>query len=185
MKFVFDEARSSEAAAFLLARRHGKMGYLKLLKLLYLADRKSLIETGFPITGDTLSAMDKGPVLSALYDRFKGSVSGGDAYRRLIRPGDEGGVQLVGALPPCRHLSAYDQRVLGEVDAVYGHFTGEQLVEILHREAPEWKAPPSGSSERIPPEAVLRAGGRSDLEVASIAEEADYYYAVESRRRSA
>jgi uncharacterized phage-associated protein len=44
---------------------------LKLLKLMYLADRKSLLETGVPITGDSISALDKGPVLSQTYNRLK------------------------------------------------------------------------------------------------------------------
>jgi hypothetical protein len=39
---AFDEKKATEVAAFLLKMRGGKMSYLKLIKLLYLADRESL-----------------------------------------------------------------------------------------------------------------------------------------------
>ena len=39
------------------------MAYIKLIKLMYLADRRCLIETGFPITGDRMVSMPKGPEL--------------------------------------------------------------------------------------------------------------------------
>lgn len=39
------------------------MSYLRMLKLLYLADRESLKETGHTITGDRVVAMEHGPVL--------------------------------------------------------------------------------------------------------------------------
>ncbi|MGE0134681.1 MAG: hypothetical protein AB7L91_10365 [Dehalococcoidia bacterium] len=48
MQFVFDERRAAQAAAQLLELRGGRMPYMKLIKLLYWADRESLIETGTP-----------------------------------------------------------------------------------------------------------------------------------------
>ncbi len=40
------------------------MSYMKLIKLLYLADREALARWGRPITTDTYVAMKHGPVLS-------------------------------------------------------------------------------------------------------------------------
>jgi hypothetical protein len=52
IKFVFNEKKAAQAAAYLLKLHGGKMDYRKLLTLLYLADRKLLAERGRTITGD-------------------------------------------------------------------------------------------------------------------------------------
>ena len=62
MRFVFDERKAAQAASILLERSGGSMDYLKLVKLLYLADRAALIETEAPITDDHYASMKHGPV---------------------------------------------------------------------------------------------------------------------------
>lgn len=52
MKQVFNERKAAQAAAYLLHKAEGTMDYRQLMALLYLADRRSLIETGHSITGD-------------------------------------------------------------------------------------------------------------------------------------
>lgn len=186
IKFAFDERKAAEAAAQLLQWGGGAMGYLKLMKLLYLAERRTLIETGFPITGDRIAAMDKGPILSSTLDRIRGTVTGQGWLAAALRKEPSGeGVRLLQPAPKVGRLSDYEIRILGEVYEEYGHLTGEQLSELLHREAPEWKPPPAGSSRPIKPEAILKAAGKTDDEIAAIADEANYYYTVESRRRPA
>jgi hypothetical protein len=49
----FDERKATEATALLLSLRGGQMHYMKLIKLLYLADRRALLRWGIPITTDT------------------------------------------------------------------------------------------------------------------------------------
>jgi uncharacterized phage-associated protein len=67
-----------QAAAVLLKEAGGKMTRLRLLKLLYIADRESIAETFQPITGDDVVAMDHGPVLSKTYRLI----------RRELQPGN-------------------------------------------------------------------------------------------------
>jgi len=43
------------------------MAYIKLIKLLYLADREALLRWGRPITTDCHVSMPKGPVVSQIY----------------------------------------------------------------------------------------------------------------------
>jgi uncharacterized phage-associated protein len=59
-------------AAFLHFHGTKDMSYLRMLKLLYIADRESLRATGRPITGDQMVAMEHGPVLSGVFDLIKG-----------------------------------------------------------------------------------------------------------------
>ncbi len=69
--FKFNEQKAIQAVAFLLKQKHDSTktdNYMRLLKLLYFADRESIRETGSPITGDKFVAMEHGPTLSKLYD---------------------------------------------------------------------------------------------------------------------
>src|SRR5438067_7182036 len=67
MVIRFDTLKTVQAAAVLLKGDGGQMTRLRLLKLLYIADRESIAETLRPITGDDVVAMDHGPVLSLTY----------------------------------------------------------------------------------------------------------------------
>lgn len=60
------------AAALLSMERDRRMGRLRLLKLLYIADRECLREVGRSLTLDRVAAMTHGPVLSGVYDLIKG-----------------------------------------------------------------------------------------------------------------
>ena len=75
MNFRFHFERALQASAYLLRLDGKRMGYLRLLKLLYIADREWLAETGESITGDRAYAMKYGPVLSNIYDLIKGNGS--------------------------------------------------------------------------------------------------------------
>jgi hypothetical protein len=65
---MFNERKSTQAAARLINRAGGTMNYMVLIKMLYLADRKTLLRWGKPITGDNYFTMKLGPVLSHVHD---------------------------------------------------------------------------------------------------------------------
>ena len=58
----------------MLYRGGGSLPLIKLVKLLYLAERLSLQRYGEPITGDKLVSMPHGPVLSMTYDHINGAL---------------------------------------------------------------------------------------------------------------
>ena len=62
------ERKATQAAADLLRLRGGRISYLKLIKLLYLADREALLRWGRNISTDRDVSMDRGPVLSRVLD---------------------------------------------------------------------------------------------------------------------
>src|ERR1017187_9578590 len=66
MGLRFNEAKATQAASFFLKLRGGQMHYIKLIKLLYLADREALIRWGIPFTTDRHVSMDNGPVTSRI-----------------------------------------------------------------------------------------------------------------------
>ncbi|HSZ59207.1 MAG TPA: Panacea domain-containing protein [Tepidisphaeraceae bacterium] len=87
MLIPFDPFKVTQAAAVLLKTEANRsMSRLRLLKLLYIADREALKERARPITGDRPVAMDHGPVLSHTYDLIKGTDFASPTWERYLRP---------------------------------------------------------------------------------------------------
>jgi uncharacterized phage-associated protein len=165
MRFVLNRKKAAQAAAYLVKLHGGRINLMALIKLLYLADRLSLVESGFPITGDRMVSMPHGPVLSQIYDSAKWETEGDPWYCYLSeRVGHE--VSLVTEEPDIAELSRYETGVLGRIHAEYGHLNQFQLRDLTH-ELPEW-TDPNGSSLPIDPRDILKAEGKSDAEIAKI-----------------
>ena len=173
MQFVFDEEKATQAASLLLGRHGGTMPYIKLIKLLYLADRNSLIETGSPITGDRFVAMPKGPVLSRVLDLIRESDPAADSlwHSCIVRRGYD--AALIGA-PGRDRLAEYDEKLLDRLFESYGEENKWQLVDLTH-ELPEW-TDPGETSCPIAPEDILRHAGFTEYQVQAVAEQAAAVY---------
>ncbi|HYV34692.1 MAG TPA: Panacea domain-containing protein [Gemmataceae bacterium] len=75
MQLRFNVKRTTQAVAELLrAQPAQRMNYMRLLKILYIADREMLAQHAHPITGDQAVAMKRGPVLSQTYDLILGKT---------------------------------------------------------------------------------------------------------------
>jgi uncharacterized phage-associated protein len=149
----FDEGKSTQAAAMFLKLRGGQMSYMKLIKLLYLADRTSLLRFGKPITMDRWYSMKHGPVLSNVLNLITdpSRVDSKGTWAQLISPplGDHEVSLLVEDVPNDR-LSVAEENIVSEVFERYGGISRWDLVELLHQGvvAPEWREPTKGS--RVP-----------------------------------
>jgi uncharacterized phage-associated protein len=167
MALTFRERPATEAAARLLHRSGGALPYMKLIKLLYLADRKALLELGRPITFDRYVSMKHGPVLSQTYDLIVAEEAPGERsyWRQHISEPSGYDVRLVGE-PPRGALSPAQEQVLDEVFAEFGALDRWKLVDFTHT-LPEWRDP-HGSSIPLPLRDVLRAGGVDEEEAEAI-----------------
>lgn len=166
MGFSFDIDRAIQATGHLLKRKETRThSYGCILKMLYLADRKSLEEIGSPIIGDKMCAMNHGPLLSTVYDLIKGDaresrqaiweryieLNGRYEIRLIIDPGDD-------------KLSDYAIEILDRVFDKYGHSTFWQLSDQTHQ-LPEWKEAYEGcqsTSVAISLRILLKAVGQED-----------------------
>ena len=172
MCFPFKERKSAQAAAYILAKHKGKMDYLKLIKLLYLADRASLVKKGKPITGAKMVSMPFGPVLSEILNL----INLGRRYEEdrpwleYVSAPEGYAVRLVSADTEYDQLSEHERSILDEIDAMFGKMNKWSLVDWTH-ELPEWQDP-RGSSLPIDPADILRAEGRSERDIQRIAESA-------------
>ena len=171
MMLRYRQHRATEAAAHLLRLRGGRMSYLKLLKLLYLADRQALLMHGRQITYDRFVSMDHGPVLSQTYNLLVAEESPDQPqsyWRRYISEPEQYEVRLLTETPPDNHLSVAQIAILDEVFAQFGALSRWKLVDFVHT-LPEWEDP-HGSSIPIALRDVLRAGGMEEEDVEAVEE---------------
>jgi uncharacterized phage-associated protein len=174
---LFDERRAAQVAAFLLFRAGGRLPLIKLVKLMYLAERLSLKRYGEPITGDRLVAMPHGPVLSMTYDHINGalpSLEGGwetwiaDREGHVVALRDESKIRS--PEQDLLRLSDSDLEVLEETWKEFGHWDRWDLVRYTHSDAcPEWEDP-EGSSRPISYGLLFRKFGYSEEHAQALAE---------------
>jgi uncharacterized phage-associated protein len=148
------------------------------MKLLYLADRASLIETGYPITGDRMVSMDYGPVLSQtlnLINLGRPPGLGSSPWFDAISPRDGYDVRLEHD-PGVDALSEYETELLDKLYTQYGHLDQWRLAELTHT-LPEWEDP-HGSALSIEPETILHAAGIDNAGIRRIIELADQRWAT-------
>ena len=176
-RFRFD--RSLQAAAYLVKLAGGEEYYLRLLKLLYIADRNYLLKYGEMITGDRVVAMKNGPVLSNIFDLIKGIRGQGVnsdkwAYHLQTLP-DSHTVRLIDD-PRTGSLCRASQEILDDVYTKYGKMPRFKLRDLTHS-FPEWqKYFQENIVQSIPWDDILRLhGGEKMIKVAMNSIELDEY----------
>ena len=173
MRFVFDERRAAQAAARLLARHDGTMPYIKLIKLLYLADRAALVEGGAPITGDRFVSLRHGPALGRVLDLIKDDCPAEDSVWHGYVVRERFDARLVGTTESKR-LSDVDRGILDGVSDAYGCLKEWDVVARTHA-LPEWKDP-GNTAIPIEPEDILRYNDFTEAEIERVAEQAHAVY---------
>lgn len=166
MYFQFGPRKIVEAIAVLIhasdscERPH--MGCLRLLKLLYVADRESLRETGSPIIGTKPVAMDYGPLHSDAYDIVKGSRWDADTWAEFLHK--DGNEVFVIKSPGVLNLSRHEIDTLTETVDRHRDKNEWDLVNMTH-EFEEWKKnqPEPGTSRAIPMEDIIDAVGLTHM----------------------
>jgi uncharacterized phage-associated protein len=177
MASPFNERKATEAAAHLLALRGGQMHYLKLLKLLYIADRAALSRWGIPISHDNYVSMDHGPILSQTYNLIR---DGGSRVwsEHISAPFGDYEIKLE-KKPVAQKLSQSEEKLLDEVFSQYGSANRWDLVDETHK-FPEWRDP-HGSSLPISVGDILRALGEPEEEVEAVVAELGYEQGLNER----
>ena len=168
--YPFNEEKASEAAALLTELNNEPIGRLRLLKLLYLTDRKSIDQRDRPICGGKYSSMDNGPVLSAVYNLIRGEIEG-PTWGRYLRQADHPNVKLVRGLELAA-LSKYEVELLTATFNEFKEMSDHELWLYVHdpENLPEYEEPPQGTSRPIHAERLLAELGRTKDEIREIAE---------------
>lgn len=159
---MFNERKVAQMAAYLLKKRGGCMAHLKLMKLLYLADREAMVRYGVPISGDRVVSMPHGPVLTMTLNLMDGDVeSSPNGWDAWISDKANNELSLNPDLTDADfdELSQADIEVLEDVWAKFGKMTRWEIRDYTHT-LPEWEDP-HGSSIPIPHRKILMALGCS------------------------
>ena len=161
MSLTFNEKKATQAAGRLLEQGGSPMNSIKLMKLLYLADREAVLRWGNPVTTDCFVAMRHGPVLGRIYTL----VSEGDdprvapsAWSAAILRRPDGEVELKDPVD-YRQLSKGEADLLDEIFREHGAKTLWDLVDLT-RGLPEWRDP-QGSAVPFRVQDILAAGRRA------------------------
>jgi uncharacterized phage-associated protein len=170
---MFNEKKVSQMAAFFLEKGRGAMPVLKLMKLLYLADRESMDRYDEPISGDRMVSMPHGPVLSRTLELINGECSDTSDWPHWVtgRAGYEVGLAKHGPLnrDSLGALSDADIEVLADTWNRFGKLGTFEIRDLTHTMCGEW-IDPKGSMNPIPPRDVFLALGR-DMRQANEAQE--------------
>lgn len=166
---MFNDCKSAQIAAFFLEKAGGALPILKLMKLMYLADREAMNRYGEPISYDDMVSMPHGPVLSMTYEFINGaypsSPNGWDSWV-LDRVSHEVGLAKAFEREDLDELSDAELDVLLSVWNTFGAMDKWRIRDYTHDYCHEWKDP-NGSSYPIPYRDVFIALGKD----ASVAED--------------
>jgi len=170
----FDEIKTTEAAAILLQMSAGKMKYIRLLKLLYLADRKALELWERPITYDNYASMKKGQILSTTYDLIKGTKhSKSGAWEEfLASPVKKYWIELKGKMPRISKLSAAEVKLLRSIYQECLKLDDWELAELT--KGPEY-TPTKKKSIPTPIEKLLEALNYQEKDIERITSDLEDY----------
>lgn len=168
--FRFDADKSLQAVAFLLRREPAhRMNYMRLLKILYIAEREALAESSQPITGSRVVATRRGIILDDVLQSIRGhhrTASLWAGYTRL----DNYSIEMFRD-PGIGRLSRFVMEKLEEVAMRHQADDEWEMVEMTRRLA-EWRRnEPGDGCQEIPLSHIFEAVGRGD-DFATIVERA-------------
>lgn len=179
MVLSYNPKKATQAAAYLVSLSGGRIDLWRMLKLIYLFDRRSLIETGMTITGDALDNLRHGGIPSRIYDntkthrdqRFKDAI-----WQEYLSESVRNQIRLKNANFSTEELSEFERDLIRQTWQEFGGLPNSRLYDHIHN-LPEF-IDPEGSSIRIDPEEILRHAKWTDEEIAAAKREAKRQYVL-------
>ena len=175
----FRSRKAAQITAYFGSLAHGTIEKLKLIKLIYLAERECISRHGRPMLFDEFYSLPHGPICSATLNGIDGLGDEGIWDRYVARNGN--------IIVPVKKMDRDD---LDEVSNVefnvimdtwerFGGRTSSQLRNYTHDNCPEYVEVPIGSRLPISYKDVFEAVGIDDAE--EQAEELEEFRRIESR----
>ena len=153
VKPKYDELKATQVAGYILKNTGGTMNYMKLVKLIYLAERTSLAMHGVPMIYDDLFSLPKGPVPSKTLNIIREKTSG-KYFPKYIKNTKFYDVKLI-CDTETTELSKADVKILNQIINEYGNFDEWKLNKVVHQ-LPEYTELENGagSKKRIPIDSI-------------------------------
>lgn len=177
----FRSKKAAQICAYFASQNSGSIDKLKLIKLVYLSERKFLSNYNHPILFDDFYSLPRGPICSNTLNGINRKLHDMTVWDEYIeRYGD-----LVVTVKPVDrdvldHISNAEMDVLEGVWKQFSVMTSAELSDYTHNNCPEYKA--TTKSNPITYFQILEALGEEDAsEIANdISEDIDFYRALES-----
>jgi uncharacterized phage-associated protein len=154
--------KAIQAAGVLLRRSGKQMSRIRLIKLLYMADREAVRKYGMPILGSRIAAMKHGPVHTEVLDLIRGEHVEEPEWSRYFR--NKGYRVFLSKEPQVGALSKHEIDVLNDVCGEMEPNDDWSVVDHTHK-FDEWQKhypnPQENTSRVIPFEDVVEAVGRA------------------------
>ncbi len=184
IEYNFDIVKIVQVVNFLLKLNEYSINYTKLLKLLYITDRKALNNWNVTITKDTYANIPKGPILSKVYDLIR--KRGHSEYQKIWdcyfkKHGNKLISNIENKLEDDK-LSDREIQLLKTLNEKYKNYSYGDMIDEVH-ELPEWKEnynilkkeSPWKKSFPLTINEILRKLGRADNEIKELEEDNAVY----------
>jgi len=161
---AYDPIKAAQTIAYFAMREGGSINVLKVIKLVYLADRESTRLRGHPIQDEPRFSLPHGPVNSTTLDHLNGAYRDNQpVWQKVLRDRADNKVGLASddlTEDELDMLSKRELSILKEVWDAVGHMDGFELADWTHmpENVAEWQEP-NGSRLPISLERMMAAVG--------------------------
>ena len=163
----FKSRKAAQIAAYFAAQSSGRsVEKLKLIKLIYLAEREHLARHGRPMIYDELFGMKDGPICSSALNGINDSPTDTIWGSFISKQGNDVSPKMNFSRDHLDELSDAEISVLLKIWNSFGHMTASQIRNYAHRNCPEYVEVDKGRRP-ISYKTLLSAVGRDDAEDAS------------------
>ena len=179
---VFHEEKATAMACFFLERAAGKkLNDIKLMKLMYIAERRALELYASPIAGDNYLSMEHGPVLETTLQLMRDERLGEiwDRHVSDMERFHSGGSQDVKLIEPISAAEVLSRAEVGVLEGVwdeFGHLTKWKLRDYCHDHFKEYDVRAEQLKTSIPLELETIFSALGDTEDVARAKAADVAY---------
>jgi uncharacterized phage-associated protein len=134
----FQSRKAAQMSAYFAQKNNASVDKLKLIKLIYLAEREFITKYGQPMLYDEFFSLKHGPICSNALDGINGRIDEKTWSTFIATKNDN--------ISPAKNFSREDFDEISDaeievIDAIYesfGFMTGTQLRNYTHKNCPEY-----------------------------------------------
>jgi uncharacterized phage-associated protein len=169
MNLPNNSKKSTQVVARLIEASGGPIDYLRIAKLVYLADRESIFARGVPIVGGHYYSMRKGPTIGEVMTFVNTGKAPNWKETILPRVGNKVGLKRK---PQYGALSKSEMDIIDSVVKYHSTRSTDELVEWCHVNCPEFVQVEQGRKP-IEVEEILKSFKKSPKQIQKFVQEAE------------